>query len=89
MVKRKFKIPRGKKLTWGVAGCGYFTEHTFLPTFQLLKKSKLTAVYSNSKERAKAVGSKFGVLKSFDNFDEFLIFSAKNLFRLTAAKPKK
>lgn len=72
MVKPKLKIPRGKKLTWGIAGCGYFTEHTFLPTFQLLKKSKPIALFSASKERAKSVGVKFGISKTYDNFDEFL-----------------
>lgn len=72
MAKRKIKIPRGKKITWGIAGCGHHTEHTFLPTFQLLKKSKLIAVYSASKERAREVGSKYGASKTFSNFDEFL-----------------
>lgn len=72
MTKRKIILPRGRKITWGIAGCGYYTEHTFLPTFQLLKKSKMTAMFSSSKERAKSVASKFGVLKSFDDFDTFL-----------------
>lgn len=72
MVKRKLKIPRGKRLTWGIAGCGYFTENTFLPTFQLLKKSKTQAIYSSSDERARKLGAKFGISKSFSNFDEFL-----------------
>lgn len=72
MAKPKIKIPRGKKITWGVAGCGYYTEHSFLPTFQLLKKSKLTAVYSHSKERAKEIASKFGANKAYSDFDDFL-----------------
>lgn len=80
MGKRKLKIPRGKRLTWGVAGCGYYTENTFLPTFQLLKKSKLTAIYSSSEERAKKVGSKFGVAKIYSNFDEFLKHDFKAIY---------
>lgn len=72
MVKRKLKIPRGKRLTWGVAGCSYNTENSFLPAFQLLKKSKLVAIYSSSEERAKKVGSKFGTTKTFFDFDDFL-----------------
>lgn len=80
MGKRKIKIPRGKKVTWGIAGCGYYTEHTFLPTFQLLKKSKLVAVYSSSKDRAKEVGSKFGANSSFNNFDDFLKEDFKALY---------
>lgn len=80
MAKRKIKIPRGKKVTWGISGCGYYTENTFLPTFQLLKKSRLVAVYSASKDRAKAVGSKFGTNNSFNNFDEFLKEDFKALY---------
>ena len=72
MAKRKLKIPRGKKLRWGIAGCGYYTENTFLPAFQLLKKSRLTAIFSSSNERAKNVGSKFGITKAFSDFTEFL-----------------
>ncbi len=72
MAKKKLQIPRGKKLSWGVAGCGQFTENAFLPTFQLLKKSKLAAIYSSSESRAKSVASKFGIAKAYDNFDEFL-----------------
>lgn len=72
MAKRKIKIPRGKKVLWGVSGCGAYTESTFLPTFQLLKKSRLSAIYSSNPDRASNIASKFGVSKSFSNFDEFL-----------------
>lgn len=72
MAKRKIKIPRGKKLTWGVAGCGHFTEAAFLPTFQLLKKSRLLAIYSSSEKRAKSIANKFGVANAYNDFDEFL-----------------
>lgn len=72
MAKRKIKIPRGKKVIWGVAGCGAYTESTFLPTFQLLKKSRLSAIYSSNPDRSSNIAGKFGAGKSFSDFDEFL-----------------
>ena len=64
------KMPR--KLKWGVAGCGNFSENTFIPTFLLLKRSRLVSVYSSSKERAKSIATKFTIPNSFNNYDEFL-----------------
>ncbi len=74
MKDRKLKLPSryGKKLKWGVAGCGKFMEQTFLPTLLQLKKSKLVSVYSSSKERADYISDKFSAQHSFNNFDEFL-----------------
>ncbi|MBZ0180700.1 MAG: Gfo/Idh/MocA family oxidoreductase [Melioribacteraceae bacterium] len=61
-----------KKFKWGVAGCGKIAEEAFLPTLQLLKKSKLTAVYSHKPERAKAIGDKFGTANYFSDYSKFL-----------------
>lgn len=69
-LKVSSRIP--KKLKWGVAGCGNFTEKTFLPTFQLLKRSKLVSVYSSSADRAKSIAVKFAASKSFNDYNEFL-----------------
>ena len=68
----KTKISRSKKIIWGVAGCGNYTENAFLPTFQLLKKSRLAVVYSKSNERAKYIANKFGIPEYFSNYDSFL-----------------
>ncbi len=70
--KIKLTKRKAKRLKWGVAGCGYFLENTFLPTLHLLKKSRLTSVYSSDKNRAKFIANKFTAEKSFDNYDEFL-----------------
>ena len=35
----KVKNPGVRKLKWGVAGCGRFTEHTFIPTLKFLRRS--------------------------------------------------
>lgn len=72
MTKKKLKIPRGKKLSWGIAGCGKSTETAFLPTFLLLKKSKLNTVYSSSENRAKLLSSKFSIPNFTSDFAEFL-----------------
>lgn len=60
------------KLKWGVAGCGRFAEKAFIPAVQMLRKSDVIAVFSNSKERANDLAKKFGIEGSFFNFDEFL-----------------
>ncbi|MFA6980690.1 MAG: Gfo/Idh/MocA family oxidoreductase [Ignavibacteriaceae bacterium] len=61
-----------RKLKWGIAGCGKFTETAILPTFNLIPKSKINAIFSNDAKRAKALAEKFLIPKSFNNFDEFL-----------------
>jgi D-xylose 1-dehydrogenase (NADP+, D-xylono-1,5-lactone-forming) len=63
---------RTKKLKWGVAGCGRFTEHSFLPTMNLLHRSTVNAVFSNDAVRAKAVADKFGIRNSYSDYDDFL-----------------
>jgi len=72
--KRKIRIPKRMplKLKWGVAGCGNYLEHTFLPTFQQLKRSKLVSVYSSQSKRARFIAEKFHAESSHDNFDSFL-----------------
>ncbi len=67
MPKRKFR-----KLNWGVAGCGNFTENYFLPALQTLQKSKLISVYSNNINRAKEISGKFSADNAFSDYDEFL-----------------
>jgi len=66
----KSAIPR--KLKWGVAGCGNFTEDHFLPVMQAVQRSKLVSVYSHNLNRAKDISNKFGAQNAFDDFDQFL-----------------
>ncbi len=61
-----------KKLKWGVAGLGKFSEFTFIPTLQLLLKSSLNSVFSNNRNRSKEIADKFGVPNYFNDYDEFL-----------------
>ena len=64
--------PVGRKLKWGVAGCGKFAETIFIPTLQLIKKSLLTSVYSSDIARAKEISNKFNTSKYFDDYQKFL-----------------
>jgi predicted dehydrogenase len=64
------RFPR--KLKWGVAGCGNFTETLFLPALQLVQRSKLVSVFSHDLVRAQFIASKFGAVGSFNDFDLFL-----------------
>lgn len=66
------KILRGKKIKWGIAGCGRFAEQSFLPAVRLTRRSTVTSLYSRDINRAKSLADKFGVQKSFDDIDEFL-----------------
>lgn len=68
----KIKKPSLKKLRWGIAGCGRFTETSFIPALIMLRRSTLVSVQSHSSERAKNVAQKFGVPHYFSDYDEFL-----------------
>jgi predicted dehydrogenase len=61
-----------KKIKWGVAGCGRFTEFSFIPALEFLRKSTINSVYSGTVARAKQVADKYGIPRHFDNYDEFL-----------------
>ncbi len=66
------KKPALKKLKWGVAGCGRFTEFSFIPTIHLLRKSILNSAFSNSEKRVKFISEKFGIPNKFSDYDDFL-----------------
>lgn len=66
------KIYNGKRIKWGIAGCGRFTENSFLPIIRLNRKSIVTSIYSRDFNRAKYLAEKFSIQKSFDNYDEFI-----------------
>lgn len=61
-----------RRLKWGVAGCGDFTERVFIPTLQLMPKSKLVSVYSSDLQRAKAIADKFSAQNAYNDFDAML-----------------
>lgn len=61
-----------RRLKWGIAGCGSFAETTFLPSLQLVKRSKLVSIYSHDLNRAKHFSQRFGAPNAFDDYDEFL-----------------
>ncbi len=69
---KSIKKPVTKKLKWGVAGCGKFTENSFIPTLRMLRKSVINSTFSHDIKRAKLVSEKFGVPNYFSNYDEFL-----------------
>ena len=68
----KVRRPGVKKLKWGVAGCGRFSEHTFVPTLKFLRRSIVQSFYSHNISRAKELAEKSGAAGYFDNYDEFL-----------------
>jgi predicted dehydrogenase len=68
----KVRRPVVKKLKWGVAGCGRFTEHTFIPTLKFLRRSSVQSFFSHNLNRSKELAEKSGASGYFDNYDEFL-----------------
>jgi len=66
------KILRGKKIKWGIAGCGRFAEQSFLPAVRLTRRSVVTSLYSRDINRSRSLADKFGVQNSFNNYDDFL-----------------
>ncbi|PKL82270.1 MAG: gfo/Idh/MocA family oxidoreductase [Ignavibacteriae bacterium HGW-Ignavibacteriae-3] len=68
----KFSQAVGRKLKWGIAGCGSFAETSFLPALQLARRSKLVSVYSHDLKRAQHIAGKFGAPNSFNDYDKFL-----------------
>ncbi|MGB5288382.1 MAG: Gfo/Idh/MocA family oxidoreductase [Ignavibacteriaceae bacterium] len=61
-----------KKLKWGVAGCGRYAEHTFIPTMKFLRRSLIKSYFSHNINRAKELAEKSGADGYFDNYDDFL-----------------
>ncbi len=68
----KLRRPVIKKLKWGVAGLGRFSENAFIPNVSQLRRSVVNSVFSNSPERAQFIANKYGVPNQFSNYDEFL-----------------
>ena len=76
----KVKKPVVKKLKWGVAGCGRYAEHTFIPTLTFLRKSVIQSFYSRNINRAKELADKSGASGYFDDYDEFLKSGIDSVF---------
>jgi len=57
---------------WGVSGCGRFAETSFIPAMSLVHKSKITALFSHEKNRAKSLADKFGIANFYNSYEEFL-----------------
>jgi len=68
----KLKKRNSKKIKWGVAGLGVYSENTFIPNLFLVRKAKLVSVYSSDKVRTKSIATKFSVSEHYDDFDAFL-----------------
>jgi len=66
------KRPVVKKLKWGVAGCGRYAEHTFIPTMKFLRRSVIKSFFSHNLNRAKELAEKSGATGYFNSYDDFL-----------------
>jgi predicted dehydrogenase len=76
----KVKRPVVKKLKWGIAGCGRFAEHTFIPTSKFLRRSVVKSFFSHNLNRAKELAEKSGASGYFNNYDDFLKSDIDSVF---------
>lgn len=63
---------RFKKLKWGIAGLGHYSENTIIPTLGTIRKARIMSVYSSTPERAKFINEKFDIPHAFSDFGAFL-----------------
>lgn len=68
----KIRRPVIKKVKWGVAGLGRYSENNFIPSIPYLTRSTLVSVFSHDEQRAKFISEKFSVPNYFSDYDEFL-----------------
>lgn len=68
----RIKRPKIRKLKWGIAGCGHYAEHSFIPTLSILRRSTLVSLYSHNLERAKQLAKISGASGYFSDYNEFL-----------------
>jgi len=71
ILNKKIKSPI-KKLKWGVAGCGHFAEHSFLPAVLISRRGRVTSIFSNNENRAEQLANKFSISNYFSDYDKFL-----------------
>jgi predicted dehydrogenase len=63
---------RFKKLKWGIAGLGHYSENTVIPTLNTIRKARIMSVYSSSPDRSKYISEKFAIPNYFSDFKDFL-----------------
>jgi len=63
---------RFKKLKWGIAGLGRFSENSIIPILGTVRKARIMSVYSSTPERSKFIAEKYTIQNAYSNFDEFL-----------------
>lgn len=68
----RIKRPKIRRLNWGIAGCGYYAEHSFIPALSFLRRSSLASLYSHNLDRAKHLAENTGASGYFNDYDEFL-----------------
>jgi glucose-fructose oxidoreductase len=70
---KMIRLPqKGKKLRWGIAGLGGFSESILIPGLQRVRRAKIQAVFSHTAARAKAIAEKYDIPSAFSSYEEFL-----------------
>ncbi len=74
------------KIKWGVAGCSYFAENSVIPSLKLLRRSRITSVFSNSLDRARTIAQKFSIKDYSNDYQKFLEGDFNAVYILSANK---
>lgn len=61
-----------KKLKWGIAGLGRFSENSILPAFQNVRRAKVISLYSSTPTRSKFISEKYSIQGAYSDYDAFL-----------------
>ncbi|GHC14939.1 hypothetical protein GCM10010082_01570 [Kushneria pakistanensis] len=73
-VEYRYPAPPEKRLGWAIVGLGDFALNEILPAFGACEHSKITALVSGDRDKAREVGSRFGIgeegLYDYESFDE-------------------
>jgi predicted dehydrogenase len=74
------------KMKWGIAGLGYFAENSIIPAIKLLRKNRITAVFSHSLDRARTISQKYSIKDFTNEYDKFLEGDFNALYVTSANK---
>jgi len=74
------------KMKWGIAGLGYIAENSVIPAIKLLRRNRITAVFSNSFDRARTISQKYSVKDYTSDYQKFLEYDFNALYVASANK---
>jgi D-xylose 1-dehydrogenase (NADP+, D-xylono-1,5-lactone-forming) len=72
MLRINRSLNKRRRLKWGVAGIGRFSENTMIPSLLQLRKSQVVSLFSNDPARSRFISEKLAVPEYYSDYDDFL-----------------